>query len=130
MLYGCQELICEPSIGFALDTDKWHRIPQNILHPQLMDTRHVSLHIRDFAEGHFPVSRIGITASVVHRLPAIIHNDRLAAKLFCQPALFLNSCRINLLMKAIPSRVHWPTSHLWHKSWLIARLRCPPLLDL
>ena len=26
-LYSCQELIRKPNIGFAVDADKWHRIP-------------------------------------------------------------------------------------------------------
>src|SRR5229473_2218347 len=67
---------------------------------------------------------------VPSNLPAIIHDESFTTKFFCQPALFLYLRSHNLLVKAIPGRIHRETGGLGNARGLIAGLGSPPVLDL
>ncbi|MNC19611.1 hypothetical protein D3C75_675460 [compost metagenome] len=66
----------------------------------------MSLHIGYFAGAGLPVSAIGIAAGGIRRLPAVVHNNRLAAQLRCQSAFRFHRLRCQLLVKAVPGGIH------------------------
>ena len=82
-----------------------HAVPENILQAQLVHPGHMGRHVGNLFRRGLPVAAIGVTPGVIHRLPAVVHNDVFHAH-FRRPGAFgLHLIGIHLLMKAIPAGI-------------------------
>src|ERR687895_1895361 len=110
----------------AVEADERNGVPQEELHPQGVHPVYVCAHIRDLLGRRLPIAGVGVAPLVARGLPAIVHYHRLASQFFREATLLLDAPWVEVLVEAVPRRVHRQPRRLWHPSRLIAGQTCPP----
>ena len=100
-----EHLILKSCVGFAILTNKGHRVPQHILHTHRLHSLDVCRHIFDTHGSNLPIATVGVTAIVVCRLPTVINNYCTHTQLHSLATLRLDIVVGNLLVELIPRRV-------------------------
>ena len=90
----------------ALLPDKRHRIPDQILHAELVNFRNMSAHVGEAVLRDLPVAAIGVTAVAVVGLPAVVDDDSFHPAGGGETALGLEFPVEQILVEAVPARIN------------------------
>src|SRR5919107_1269336 len=110
----------------AVEADERDGVPEEELHPEGMHPVYVCAHVRDLLGHRLPVAGVGVAPLVAGGLPAIVPYLRLASQFFREATLLLDAPWVEVLVEAVPRRVHRQPRRLWHPSRLVTGQTCPP----
>src|SRR5919112_3056970 len=110
----------------AVETDEGNGVPEEELHPEGVHPVYVCAHVRDLLGRWLPVAGVGVAPLVARGLPTIVHYHRLASQFFREATLLLDAPWVEVLVEAVPRRVHRQPRCLWHPSRLVTGQTCPP----
>ena len=112
---------------FGIHSDIRYAEPQQVFHPQLVNTIYVIFHIFDFLFSDLPVPAISVAPVRIVRLPSIVHDHSSKSKLGRTPALCFDIFFRELLMIGIPERIHRISGLIRYKCRTKSTVCFPPV---